>query len=80
MRHRGFQAQFGTYVIAMMADNIEHVIGYWMLFQKFSPSCHIGCRFCCSRWQAVQLPAVSIRVASSSAGWVCSLLPHLALP
>jgi MFS family permease len=35
MRYRGFQAQFGTYVIAMMADNIEHVISYWMLFQKF---------------------------------------------
>ncbi len=35
MRHRGFQAQFATYVIAMMADNIEHVISYWMLFQRF---------------------------------------------
>jgi len=35
MRHRGFQAQFATFVIAMMADNIEHVISYWMLYQKF---------------------------------------------
>ena len=35
LRHRGFQAQFGTYVLAMMADNIEHVISYWMMFQKF---------------------------------------------
>jgi MFS family permease len=35
MRHPGFRAQFGTYVLAMMADNIEHVISYWMLFQKF---------------------------------------------
>jgi MFS family permease len=35
LRHRGFQAQFGTYVLAMMADNIEHVISYWVLFQKF---------------------------------------------
>ena len=26
LRHRGFQAQFVTYVLAMMADNIEHVI------------------------------------------------------
>jgi MFS family permease len=34
-RHRGFRVQFGTYVLAMMADNIEHVISYWMLFQKF---------------------------------------------
>ncbi|HLH91233.1 MAG TPA: MFS transporter [Xanthobacteraceae bacterium] len=38
-RHPGFRIQFGTYVLAMMADNIEHVISYWMLFQKFhSPS------------------------------------------
>lgn len=22
-------------MLAMMADNIEHVIGYWVLFQKF---------------------------------------------
>ena len=35
MRHPGFRAQFFTYVIAMMADNIEHVISYWMLYQKF---------------------------------------------
>jgi MFS family permease len=35
LRNRGFQAQFVTYVLAMMADNVEHVISYWMLFQKF---------------------------------------------
>jgi MFS family permease len=35
LRHRGFQAQFSTYVLAMMADNIEHVISYWVVFQKF---------------------------------------------
>src|SRR5277367_795060 len=35
MRHPGFRAQFTTYVLAMMADNIEHVISYWMVFQKF---------------------------------------------
>src|SRR3974390_2410751 len=35
MRHSGFRAQFSTYVLAMMADNIEHVISYWMVFQKF---------------------------------------------
>ena len=34
-RYRGFQIQFTTYVLAMMADNIEHVISYWMLYQKF---------------------------------------------
>ena len=35
MRHSGFRAQFATYVLAMMADNIEHVISYWVVFQKF---------------------------------------------
>jgi MFS family permease len=35
MRYSGFRAQFTTYVVAMMADNIEHVISYWVLYQKF---------------------------------------------
>src|SRR5256885_16186453 len=35
MRHPGFRVQFITFVLAMMADNIEHVISYWMVFQKF---------------------------------------------
>jgi MFS family permease len=35
MRHRGFRLQFSTYVFAMMADNIEHVISYWVVYQKF---------------------------------------------
>src|SRR5436190_23289031 len=35
MRHPGFRAQFITFVLAMMADNIEHVISYWVVFQKF---------------------------------------------
>jgi len=35
LRHPGFRIHVGTYVLAMMADNIEHVISYWMMFQKF---------------------------------------------
>src|SRR5450755_2181437 len=35
MSHPGFRAQFITFVIAMMADNIEHVISYWVVYQKF---------------------------------------------
>lgn len=35
LRIRGYQAHFSTYLLAMMADNIEHVISYWMVFQKF---------------------------------------------
>ena len=32
---RGYRAHFLTYMLAMMADNIEHVISYWVAFQKF---------------------------------------------
>jgi MFS family permease len=35
LRHPGYRAQFVTYVLAMMADNIEHVISYWVVFRKF---------------------------------------------
>src|SRR3984885_10690577 len=35
MQNPGYRAHFTTYVLAMMADNIEHVISYWMMFQKF---------------------------------------------
>ena len=35
LRLRGYRAHFITYVLAMMADNIEHVISYWVAFQKF---------------------------------------------
>jgi MFS family permease len=31
----GFRAFLATFMLAMMADNIEHVISYWVLFQKF---------------------------------------------
>ena len=35
LRRPGFRAQFVTFALAMMADNIEHVISYWVVFQKF---------------------------------------------
>ncbi|MEO8145628.1 MAG: MFS transporter [Betaproteobacteria bacterium] len=35
MRYPGYRMHFATYVLAMMADNIEHVISYWVVFQKF---------------------------------------------
>ncbi|MSQ71533.1 MAG: MFS transporter [Betaproteobacteria bacterium] len=35
LRHPGYRAYFFTSAIAMMADNIEHVISYWMLYEKF---------------------------------------------
>jgi MFS family permease len=35
LRHASFRAYFFTSAAAMMADNIEHVISYWVMFQKF---------------------------------------------
>jgi hypothetical protein len=35
MCHEGFRAWFITFVLAMTTDTIEHVISYWMLYQKF---------------------------------------------
>ncbi|HET7766712.1 MAG TPA: MFS transporter [Burkholderiales bacterium] len=35
LRHGSFRAYFLTSAAAMMADNIEHVISYWVMFQKF---------------------------------------------
>jgi MFS family permease len=35
LRHRDFRLFFPTTMLAMMADNIEHVISYWLLFEKF---------------------------------------------
>ena len=35
LHHRDFRYFFGTTMLAMMADNIEHVISYWLLYQKF---------------------------------------------
>ena len=35
MKSSPYRAQFMGYVLAMMADNVEHVISYWVVFQKF---------------------------------------------
>ncbi len=35
LRHRDFRYFFVTTTLAMMADSIEHVISYWLLFEKF---------------------------------------------
>jgi MFS family permease len=35
LRHPGFRMYFAAYALAMMADNIEHVISYWVMYQKF---------------------------------------------
>jgi MFS family permease len=35
LRHSDFRAYFGTSLVAMMADNVEHVITYWLIFERF---------------------------------------------
>jgi MFS family permease len=35
LRHRGYRIYFVTAAVAMMADNIEHVISYWVMYEKF---------------------------------------------
>ena len=35
LRVPGFRAYLVTFALTMMADNIEHVISYWVAFQKF---------------------------------------------
>src|ERR1700710_1756272 len=61
MRHAGFRAQFSTFVIAMMADNIEHVISYWMVYQKFHSPALAGFAIV-SHW----LPFLMFSVASGA--------------
>lgn len=35
LHHRGYRGYFFSAAGAMMADNIEHVISYWVIFSKF---------------------------------------------
>lgn len=35
LRHPGFRIYFIGSTLAMMADSVEHVISYWMIYQKF---------------------------------------------
>lgn len=35
LRHPQFRAYFATTALAMMADNTEHVISYWVMFERF---------------------------------------------
>ncbi|HEX3939400.1 MAG TPA: MFS transporter [Xanthobacteraceae bacterium] len=61
MRYPGFRAQFATFVLAMMADNIEHVLSYWVLYQKFHSPALAGFAIV-SHW----LPFLLFSVASGA--------------
>ena len=91
MKSSPYRAQFAAYVLAMMADNIEHVISYWVVFQKFHSPALAGFAVL-SHWLPFLLFSVAVGAladrfdprASSSAACCCSssprgwgnLLPH----
>src|SRR5580704_11618753 len=56
---RGYRAYLGTFMLTMMADNIEHVISYWVTFQKFhSPA--LGGFAVVSHWLPFLMFSVSV--------------------
>jgi MFS family permease len=59
MKSVPYRLQFASYVLAMMADNIEHVISYWVVFQKFqSPT--LGGFAVLSHWLPFLLFSVAV--------------------
>jgi MFS family permease len=42
LRHPGYRSYFFLAAVAMMADSIEHVISYWIIFQKFESQALAG--------------------------------------
>lgn len=59
MKSRPYRIQFAAYVLAMMADNVEHVISYWVVFQKFhSPT--LGGFAVLSHWLPFLLFSVAV--------------------
>src|SRR5580704_7803269 len=55
----GYRAYLGTFVLTMMADNIEHVISYWVAFQKFH-SAALGGFAVVSHWLPYLLFSVAV--------------------
>ncbi len=58
LRHTDFRWLFGTTLLAMMADNVEHVISYWVLFEVFH-SPQLGGFAVISHWLPFLLLSVS---------------------
>jgi MFS family permease len=54
----GFRPYLATFFLTMMADNVEHVVSYWLLFQKFH-SAALGGFAVVSHW----LPFLAFSVA-----------------
>ena len=71
MKSRPYRAQFIAYVLAMMADNVEHVISYWVVFQKFHSPALAGFAVL-SHW----LPFLLFSVAVGGLGRPVRSTPH----
>jgi MFS family permease len=63
MKYPPYRAQFASYVFAMMADNIEHVISYWVVYQKFHSPALAGFAVL-SHWLPFLLFSVSVGALS----------------
>src|SRR6187401_641940 len=55
----GFAAYLVTFMLTMMADNIEHVISYWLMYQKFH-SAALGGFAVVSHWLPYLLFSVAV--------------------
>lgn len=55
----GFRAFLVTFLLTMMADNVEHVISYWLVFQKFH-SAALGGFAVVSHWLPYLLFSVAV--------------------
>jgi MFS family permease len=56
---RGYRAYLATFTLTMMADNIEHVISYWLVYQKFH-SAALGGFAVVSHWLPYLLFSVAV--------------------
>jgi MFS family permease len=59
LRHPGFRTYFTYSAMTMMADSIEHVISYWIIFQKFHSPALAGFAVV-SHWLPMLLFSVSV--------------------
>ncbi|HVW30156.1 MAG TPA: MFS transporter [Polyangiaceae bacterium] len=59
LKIRGYRAYLATFMLTMMADNVEHVISYWVCFQRFhSPA--LGGFAVVSHWLPYLLFSVAV--------------------
>lgn len=59
LRVPSFRAFVATFMLTMMADNVEHVISYWVLFQRFHSSA-LGGFAVISHWLPYLLFSVAV--------------------